>query len=145
MSMPSSRQQSFYPLSSSPSFLTQLPPPPPPLFLSFTLILSTLFALFTSTTATAKHEAITLFSWLHTSPSPPSSFSNWNSLDTNPCNWTYITCNSQGFVSEINIQSIPLQIHQGLQTKILHSPRKGLSGSSFQSSDAWLKGKVLRG
>ncbi|KAK4260982.1 hypothetical protein QN277_004038 [Acacia crassicarpa] len=60
----------------------------------------------------ANHEASILFSWLHSSASPPHpSFSNWNILDANPCNWTFLTCSPQGFVTEINIQSIPLQLN----------------------------------
>ncbi|CAK9177188.1 unnamed protein product [Ilex paraguariensis] len=117
MSMPSSGQSSNPNHNHSQndlpsSFFTTLPPP---LFFSFTL-LSTLFTLSTTTTtatatATPNQEAIALFSWLHTSPSPPPSLSsNWNSLDPNPCNWSYITCSPQGFVSEINIQSLSLQL-----------------------------------
>ena len=56
----------------------------------------------------ASNEVVVLFSWLQTSPSPPSSFSDWNSLDSNPCNWSYIKCSSDNFVTEINIQSIQL-------------------------------------
>ncbi|KAF5950611.1 hypothetical protein HYC85_012604, partial [Camellia sinensis] len=114
MSMPSSRHLSYKPNHLSPS--SPPPSPPPPLlFLSFTLLsISTLFTTTTSTAA-ANHEASTLYSWLHSSPSPPpssflSSFSDWNNLDTNPCKWTFITCTPQNLVSEINIQSIPLQL-----------------------------------
>ncbi|XP_044484979.1 LRR receptor-like serine/threonine-protein kinase RGI1 [Mangifera indica] len=98
MSMPSSRHSFFfYNLSSF------------PLFFFFTLILSTLFTTFTG--ASQNHEVSILFSWLHSSPSLPlSSFSNWNILDANPCNWTSITCSPQGLVTEISIQSVPLQL-----------------------------------
>ncbi|KAI3746855.1 hypothetical protein L6452_09297 [Arctium lappa] len=86
--------------------------------------LYTLFLIFSTAAAAASggggsnHEATLLFTWLHGSssppppPPPPPSFSNWK-LETatnNPCNWTYVTCNSLGFVSEINIQSVPLQL-----------------------------------
>uniref|UniRef100_A0A803LAK1 Protein kinase domain-containing protein n=1 Tax=Chenopodium quinoa TaxID=63459 RepID=A0A803LAK1_CHEQI len=43
-------------------------------------------------------------------PSPPSAFSSWNPLDQNPCKWSFITCTSDYFVSEINIQSIQLAL-----------------------------------
>ncbi|KAK3006669.1 hypothetical protein RJ639_017416, partial [Escallonia herrerae] len=105
---PSSRQNSL---------LLNLHSPPPVLllfcFLRF-ILLSTLFT--TSTAAAAggsgNQEALTLHSWLRTSSvsSALTPFSNWNSFDTNPCNWTFITCTQQGFVSEINIQSLPLQL-----------------------------------
>nr|GEW54815.1 receptor-like protein kinase 2 [Tanacetum cinerariifolium] len=49
------------------------------------------------------HEATVLYTWLH------GSIPNWK-LDTTPCNWTYIRCNSLGFVTEIDIQSVPLQV-----------------------------------
>ncbi|KAL5702627.1 hypothetical protein ACHQM5_027822 [Ranunculus cassubicifolius] len=62
----------------------------------------------------AGNEVSILHSWIHPSSSQTSSsvFSNWNwnSLDSNPCKWTYITCSSQGFVTEINIQSLPLAL-----------------------------------
>ncbi|KAL6971137.1 hypothetical protein U1Q18_030817 [Sarracenia purpurea var. burkii] len=104
MSIPSSRHFHFFIPLSFTLFFTLL-------FLS-TPLSTTLVA------AAANHEALTLFSWLHTSPSsspaPPhslSSFSDWNIVDsTNPCKWTSITCTPQGFVSEIDIQSIPLQL-----------------------------------
>ncbi|KAI9115052.1 hypothetical protein K1719_014065 [Acacia pycnantha] len=54
------------------------------------------------------HEAYLLYSWLHSSPS--SHFSNWNISDSNACNWTSITCSPQGFVTEINILSVPLHL-----------------------------------
>ncbi|PIA36074.1 hypothetical protein AQUCO_03400168v1 [Aquilegia coerulea] len=60
------------------------------------------------------HEVSILHSWLHTTSSssslPSSPLFNWNHLDNNPCNWTYVTCSSQGFVTEINIQSVPLAL-----------------------------------
>ncbi|KAI4314063.1 hypothetical protein L6164_027005 [Bauhinia variegata] len=77
------------------------------------LFLATLFLTtqFYGLAVSANHEASLLFSWLHSSASPPPSyFSNWNILDTNPCNWSSITCSLQGFVTEINTQSIPLEL-----------------------------------
>lgn len=78
------------------------------------ILLQTILLFGFSFSSNINHEVTTLFSWLHTSTStstpPPLSFSNWNILDTNPCNWTYITCSSTSFVTEINIQSIPLQL-----------------------------------
>ncbi|KAB5573169.1 hypothetical protein DKX38_000363 [Salix brachista] len=112
MSMPSSRQNLLLFSSSSSS-------------VSF-FILNTLFStlLFTSYAAIPNHEASVLFSWLHPSPSISSSFSNWNNLDSTPCKWTSITCSPQGFVTEINIQSVPLQIPFSLNLSSFQSLRK---------------------
>ncbi|XP_022722651.1 receptor-like protein kinase 2 [Durio zibethinus] len=106
MSMPSSRQFFFffYSLSSS----------------SFSI--SFLFFFFTATTfAAPNHEASILYSWLNSSPTPHSSFSNWNNLDSNPCNWTYITCSPQGFVTDINIHSVPLEVPFPANLSAFHS------------------------
>ncbi|EXC24153.1 LRR receptor-like serine/threonine-protein kinase RCH1 [Morus notabilis] len=73
----------------------------------FLIILSLLLsAVFVS----ANNEVSALYSWLHASPSFSSSFSNWNPSDPNPCNWSYINCSSENFVTEINIQSVELAI-----------------------------------
>ncbi|XP_027361754.1 receptor-like protein kinase 2 [Abrus precatorius] len=94
-----SSRQSFYISFSSPSS-------------SLFCIILLQFTIFHGLVFSANHEASILFSWLHSSTAspPPSSFSNWNILDTNPCNWTCITCSSLGFVTEINIQSAPLEL-----------------------------------
>ncbi|KAE8732467.1 Receptor-like protein kinase 2 [Hibiscus syriacus] len=95
MSMPRSRQSFFFFSSSSSSFS-----------ISFLF-----FFFFTATTfASANLESSILFSWLHSSPTPHSSFSNWNNLDPNPCNWTHITCSPQGYVTEINMQFVSLEL-----------------------------------
>ncbi|KAG5249731.1 receptor protein [Salix suchowensis] len=108
-------------LSSRQNLLFSPPPPPPPTSLSF-FILNTLLSalLFASAAAIPNHEASVLFSWLHSSPSVPSSLSDWNSLDSTPCKWTSITCSPQGFVTEINIQSVPLQIPFSLNLSSFH-------------------------
>ncbi|CAM8890458.1 unnamed protein product [Rhodiola kirilowii] len=59
------------------------------------------------------NEAQILLSWLHSSPTtthPPSYFSTWDAQSTNPCKWASITCSVDGFVTEIDIQSVPLQL-----------------------------------
>ncbi|XP_062024734.1 LRR receptor-like serine/threonine-protein kinase RGI2 [Rosa rugosa] len=85
--------------------------------LSFTTI--DFFFLFVFTLATsaaslaaANVDVLTLHTWLQGSTTSPSSsdFSNWNPSDPNPCNWSYITCSSQNFVTEINIQFIELAL-----------------------------------
>ncbi|KAJ7979688.1 Receptor-like protein kinase [Quillaja saponaria] len=103
-SMPSSRQSFFFSSFYNPYFCSCSSS----LFCIFFFLTTFLYSSVFST----NHEASALFSWLHTSSSsiPTSSFSNWNILDTNPCNWTSITCSPQGFVTEINIQSVPLQL-----------------------------------
>ncbi|XP_030460795.1 LRR receptor-like serine/threonine-protein kinase RGI1 [Syzygium oleosum] len=59
----------------------------------------------------ATQEASLLFTWLNSSPQPPPPIlSSWNSHDTSPCKWASITCSPQGFVTEINIQSVTLQL-----------------------------------
>ncbi|XP_057964772.1 LRR receptor-like serine/threonine-protein kinase RGI2 [Malania oleifera] len=58
----------------------------------------------------ANDEVVTLHSWLNSFPSPSPAFANWNRLDPNPCNWSYITCSSENFVTQINIQSIELAL-----------------------------------
>lgn len=88
MSLPSSRQSFF--------------------FIPFLLLF------FNISSATQNHEASILFAWLHSSsssqsPRPPS-FSTWKNHDPNPCNWTFITCSPQIFVTEINILTVPLQL-----------------------------------
>ncbi|WCJ38138.1 Leucine-rich repeat receptor-like protein kinase family protein [Euphorbia peplus] len=63
-------------------------------------------------TSSANLEIQILLSWLQSSPSSPISsvFSTWNHLDSDPCNWSYITCSSDKFVTEINIQSIDIAL-----------------------------------
>ncbi|KAI8013524.1 LRR receptor-like serine/threonine-protein kinase RCH1 [Camellia lanceoleosa] len=55
-------------------------------------------------------EGLSLLSWLSTFNSSHSTtfFASWNATHNNPCKWDYIKCNSNGFVSEINITSIHL-------------------------------------
>ncbi|KAG5514702.1 hypothetical protein RHGRI_035929 [Rhododendron griersonianum] len=91
-----------------------MPMPRKPFFTSKThhqnLIFLLLIFLSCSTSCAANNEVASLISWLQTSPSPlpHSFFSNWNPSDPNPCNWTYITCSSQNFVTQITIQSIDI-------------------------------------
>ncbi|KAM1553449.1 hypothetical protein ACFX1Z_006318 [Malus domestica] len=56
--------------------------------------------IYTPTFASAGNPKTTLlFSWLHSSTSPPPSFSShWNLLHSNPCNWSTISCSPQGHV-----------------------------------------------
>ncbi|OIW16791.1 hypothetical protein TanjilG_01356 [Lupinus angustifolius] len=90
-------RQSFYSFSFSSSSILCI------IFLYTTLLYGLVLS--------SNHEASILFTWLHSSVSPPPpSFSNWNIHDTNPCKWTCITCSSLGFVNEINIESMPLQL-----------------------------------
>lgn len=53
-------------------------------------------------------EGLSLLSWLSTvnSSSSATFFSSWNPSHQNPCNWDYIKCSRDGFVSEIAITSI---------------------------------------
>ncbi|KAL3506330.1 hypothetical protein ACH5RR_031712 [Cinchona calisaya] len=104
MSMLSSRQNHLFP-----SFFTTIFPP---FFLSFTILSALLINLFITTSLAINPEGLALYSWLHDSSAsqPQSFFSSWNLNDQNPCKWEYITCNSQGFLSGINIQSIPLEL-----------------------------------
>ncbi|KAI9201715.1 hypothetical protein LWI28_027997 [Acer negundo] len=62
------------------------------------------------TTSALNQEGVSLLSWLSTFDSSSSAtfFSSWNSSHQNPCNWDYIKCSSDGFVSEITITSIHL-------------------------------------
>ncbi|GMN50373.1 hypothetical protein TIFTF001_019524 [Ficus carica] len=39
-----------------------------------------------------------------------SSFSNWNPSNANPCSWSHIICSRKNFVTEINFQSVALDI-----------------------------------
>ncbi|XP_047318050.1 LRR receptor-like serine/threonine-protein kinase RGI1 [Impatiens glandulifera] len=98
MSMPTSRRHPI-------SFPHSIPSLNLSFFLTFLSILTS-----AATANTEEEEASLLFSWLDSASVIPPSFSNWNNLDNNSCNWTYITCNSFGFVSEINIQSISLHL-----------------------------------
>ncbi|XP_068648230.1 LRR receptor-like serine/threonine-protein kinase RGI1 [Aristolochia californica] len=55
-------------------------------------------------------EGLSLLSWLSTfnSSSSSSFFHSWNPSDQRPCNWDFIRCSNDGFVSEIRIESINL-------------------------------------
>ncbi|XXG60821.1 hypothetical protein AAC387_Pa04g2637 [Persea americana] len=55
-------------------------------------------------------EGQTLVSWLSAFNSSPTSslFSSWNPAHKNPCSWSYITCSTDGSVSEFKIKSINL-------------------------------------
>ncbi|KAF6135746.1 hypothetical protein GIB67_028602 [Kingdonia uniflora] len=79
----------------------------PPLFHALFLLVLTQTTPLEATT-TPNHEAQTLLSWLPKSPSS-TLFMNWNTFHPTPCNWTYITCSPQGFITQININSIHLQ------------------------------------
>ncbi|XP_076886975.1 uncharacterized protein LOC143536995 [Bidens hawaiensis] len=74
----------------------------------FLISLSTLFFILPS--ASGNHEATVLFNWVHGGGG--SFFSSWqlSGIIKNPCKWDYIKCDAQYFVTEINIQSIPLHI-----------------------------------
>ncbi|KAL6564566.1 hypothetical protein OROMI_016016 [Orobanche minor] len=71
-------------------------------------------------TAASNEEVDVLFSWLHSSSSssssssspfsPPPVFSTWNPRDSNPCNWTFISCSPENHVTGINIQSVQLPL-----------------------------------
>ncbi|MBA0675027.1 hypothetical protein Goari_016593 [Gossypium aridum] len=74
------------------------------------LLLSLFFTLLPNAVFAANSEAIALLSWLHSTPSPPSPLSNWHPSDPNPCTWSYITCSSENFVIEINIQFVQLAL-----------------------------------
>uniref|UniRef100_A0A7N0V889 non-specific serine/threonine protein kinase n=1 Tax=Kalanchoe fedtschenkoi TaxID=63787 RepID=A0A7N0V889_KALFE len=99
----------------SSSSLLHLPPPPSSLRNSIRLFLhlsAFWVALFSSSAASSapNHEAESLLSWLHSSPSPPPShFSTWDAHSSSPCAWAFVTCSVDGFVTEIQIQSVPLQ------------------------------------
>ncbi|KAG9149327.1 hypothetical protein Leryth_003292 [Lithospermum erythrorhizon] len=67
------------------------------------------------------NEVDVLLSWLHTSPSPIPSFSNWNAFDLNPCKWSYITCSSQNVVTQINIEFVHLALPFPSNLSSLHS------------------------
>ncbi|KAL4024701.1 receptor-like protein kinase 2 [Cucumis melo var. makuwa] len=90
-SMPSSRQ--YFSISSSSFF-----------FFSFSCVLHCV-----SYVSASNGEASLLFSWLRSSGSG-SHFSDWNDLDASPCTWTSISCSSHGFVTDINIQFVPLRL-----------------------------------
>ncbi|XP_047341748.1 LRR receptor-like serine/threonine-protein kinase RGI2 [Impatiens glandulifera] len=65
-------------------------------------------SLFSPPTISAlNQEGVALLSWLTTFNSTPSAtfFSSWNQADQSPCKWEYIKCNSNGYISEINIRS----------------------------------------
>ncbi|KAG9457152.1 hypothetical protein H6P81_001660 [Aristolochia fimbriata] len=57
-------------------------------------------------------EGRSLLSWLSafnsSASSSSSAFSSWNPSDQNPCEWNFIRCSSDGYVSEIRIESINL-------------------------------------
>ncbi|GAA0149370.1 transmembrane signal receptor [Lithospermum erythrorhizon] len=67
------------------------------------------------------NEVNVLLSWLHTSPSQIPSFSSWNSLDSDPCKWSYISCSSQNVVTQIKIEFVHLALHFPSNISSLHS------------------------
>ncbi|KAH7833296.1 hypothetical protein Vadar_004891 [Vaccinium darrowii] len=81
------------------------------------------FSLFPSISA-LNQEGLSLLSWLSTfnsSHHSSTSFTSWNPTHQNPCQWKYIKCNSNGFVSEITITSINLGAHFPTQFLSLNS------------------------
>ncbi|KAK7255877.1 hypothetical protein RIF29_29302 [Crotalaria pallida] len=72
-----------------------------------------LFTLLAPPSYAANSEASALLSWLHHSSSTsklPAPFSNWNLLDSTPCNWSYIKCSSESRVTQISIQAVELAL-----------------------------------
>ncbi|XP_077213647.1 uncharacterized protein LOC143848570 [Tasmannia lanceolata] len=62
-------------------------------------------------TSALNNEGQSLLSWLSTfnaTSTSSSFFSSWNPNHQNPCNWAFITCSNNGFVSEFRIRSISL-------------------------------------
>uniref|UniRef100_A0A803PGB1 Protein kinase domain-containing protein n=1 Tax=Cannabis sativa TaxID=3483 RepID=A0A803PGB1_CANSA len=104
----------------------------PMLIKPFTIYTHLLFLITITTTnvVSANNEVLTLYSWLHTSPSFSSSFSDWNPSDTNPCSWSYINCSSQNFVTQINIQSIELALPFPTNFSSLHFLEKFIVSNS---------------
>ncbi|CAH9071939.1 unnamed protein product [Cuscuta europaea] len=99
------------PRKPSPASITSSHFSSPPSLLLFILTLLSAATFWTPAAAAPNHEATALYSWLHSSASPPPPlFSSWTPLDTNPCKWDFITCTSQELVSEINIQSVKLEL-----------------------------------
>lgn len=62
------------------------------------------------TISALNQEGLSLLAWLSTFNSSSSAgfFSSWKPTDQTPCNWDYIKCTNQKFVSEISITSILL-------------------------------------
>ncbi|XP_057440972.1 LRR receptor-like serine/threonine-protein kinase RGI3 [Lotus japonicus] len=50
-----------------------------------------------------------LLAWKNSSNSTVDALASWNPLNTSPCNWFGVHCNSQGEVVEINLKSVNLQ------------------------------------
>ncbi|XP_050204834.1 LRR receptor-like serine/threonine-protein kinase RGI2 [Mercurialis annua] len=100
------------------------------------LILLLLTFLFSFSATAQNTEVDILLTWLHSSSSSSSGFLNWNHLDSTPCNWSYITCSSDNFVSEINIQSVdiaPLSFPANLSS-LFHLEKLILSGVNLTGS-----------
>ncbi|KAH9314170.1 hypothetical protein KI387_022797 [Taxus chinensis] len=53
-------------------------------------------------------EGQALLSWMHTLKGSSEILSSWNPQDTNPCNWTGVSCSSQDMVTAINLRSMQL-------------------------------------
>lgn len=85
---------------------------------AFAIFLLLLYVSLFPTSDALNQEGLSLLSWLSTFNSSPSSsfFSSWNQAEQIPCQWAYIKCSNNGFISEIEINSIhvsttfPLQI-----------------------------------
>ncbi|XP_076934934.1 uncharacterized protein LOC143601394 [Bidens hawaiensis] len=71
-----------------------------------------LFSIIISIVNGSNDETRVLYSWVYsnTPNQPHPSFSNWNLSDQNPCNWSYITCSLNNFVTKIDIQSVELAL-----------------------------------
>ncbi|GAA0158602.1 transmembrane signal receptor [Lithospermum erythrorhizon] len=81
------------------------------------------------------NEVNVLLSWLHTSPTPIASLSNWNALDLNPCKWSYITCSSQNVVTQIKIEFVQLALPFPANISLLSSLESLIiSGSNLTGS-----------
>ncbi|XP_018840747.1 LRR receptor-like serine/threonine-protein kinase RCH1 [Juglans regia] len=92
---------------------------------SYHLLLFVLVLLSSFPSSTGNSEVVTLHSWLHSSQlTPTSAFSSWNPSDPDPCNWSYITCSSGNFVTEISIQSIELALPFPSNLSSLHFLQK---------------------
>ncbi|KAI3937631.1 hypothetical protein MKW92_001364 [Papaver armeniacum] len=82
--------------------------PPPNIVIYFTLILF-LNSLFFLSCLSIDEQGQALLTWKNSLNSSTDALKTWDSVDSNPCKWFGITCNSKNQVTQITLKSLDIQ------------------------------------
>ncbi|EEF30210.1 receptor protein kinase, putative [Ricinus communis] len=76
---------------------------------SFTFFLSINFVFLHSCYSSIDEQGQVLLAWKNSLNSSADELASWNPLDSTPCKWVGVHCNSNGMVTEISLKAVDLQ------------------------------------